>query len=103
MCIRPRTLCCSGREGEAYVPRVRADLAAEASGAALHRAPAVAPKRVTVLGATGSVGTSTLDLIGRNPHLFDVVALTAHSNVEALATLALRHRASLAVVADETR
>ncbi len=48
------------------------------------------------------MGTSTLDLIGRNPHLFEVVALTAHSNVEALAELALRHRASLAVVADET-
>ena len=85
------------------MPRVRADLAAEASGAALHRVPAVAPRRVTVLGATGSVGTSTLDLIGRNPHLFEVVALTAHSNVEALAALALRHRASLAVIADETR
>jgi 1-deoxy-D-xylulose-5-phosphate reductoisomerase len=71
--------------------------------AAVRRAPAGARKRVTVLGATGSVGTNTLDLIGRNPHLFEVVALTAHSNVEALAQLALRHRAALAVVADESR
>ena len=85
------------------MPPVRADLTAETSAAALRRTPAVARKRVTVLGATGSVGTSTLDLIGRNPHLFEVVALTAHSNVEALAELALRHRASLAVVADESR
>jgi 1-deoxy-D-xylulose-5-phosphate reductoisomerase len=54
-----------------------------------------------VLGATGSVGKSTLDLIGRNPHLFEVVALTAHSNVDALAELAQKHHASLAVVADE--
>jgi hypothetical protein len=37
-------------------------------------------RRVTVLGATGSVGQSTLDVIGRNPHLFEVVALTANSN-----------------------
>jgi 1-deoxy-D-xylulose-5-phosphate reductoisomerase len=76
---------------------------AETSAAALRRAPTAVRKRVTVLGATGSVGTSTLDLIGRNPHLFEVVALTAHSNVEALAELAVRHGASLAVVADETR
>ncbi len=84
------------------MPPVRADVTAETSAAALRRTPAVARKRVTVLGATGSVGTSTLDLIGRNPHLFEVVALTARSNVEALAELAVRHRASLAVVADDT-
>jgi 1-deoxy-D-xylulose-5-phosphate reductoisomerase len=83
------------------VPPVRADVTAETSAAALRRTPAVARKRVTVLGATGSVGKSTLDLIGRNPHLFEVVALTAQSNVEALAELAVRHRASLAVVADD--
>ena len=47
-----------------------------------------ATKRISVLGATGSVGTSTLDLIGRTPHLFEVVALTAQSNVEALADCA---------------
>src|SRR5882724_1488306 len=69
--------------------------------AATSRPSAVpAPKRISVLGATGSVGTSTLDLIGRSPHLFQVVALTAQSNVEALAECALRHRAALAVVAD---
>jgi 1-deoxy-D-xylulose-5-phosphate reductoisomerase len=83
------------------VPPVRADVTAETSAAALRRTPTVARKRVTVLGATGSVGKSTLDLIGRNPHLFEVVALTAQSNVEALAELAVRHRASLAVVADD--
>jgi 1-deoxy-D-xylulose-5-phosphate reductoisomerase len=67
------------------------------------REPVPARKRVTVLGATGSVGTGTLDLIGRNPQLFEIVALTAHSNVDALAELALRHRASLAVIGDESR
>jgi 1-deoxy-D-xylulose-5-phosphate reductoisomerase len=83
------------------VPQARTDRMGELSAARARRGTALARKRVTVLGATGSVGTSTLDLIGRNPHLFEVVALTAHSNVEALAQLALRHRALLAVVADE--
>jgi 1-deoxy-D-xylulose-5-phosphate reductoisomerase len=61
------------------------------------------PRRVTVLGATGSVGQSTLDVIGRNPHLFEVMAVTANSNAETLARIAIRHRARLAVLADETR
>jgi 1-deoxy-D-xylulose-5-phosphate reductoisomerase len=69
----------------------------------VRNAAAGAPKRVSVLGATGSVGQSTLDVIGRNPHLFEVVALTANGNARALAELAVRHRARLAVLADESR
>jgi 1-deoxy-D-xylulose-5-phosphate reductoisomerase len=65
------------------------------------RRGAASRKRVSVLGATGSVGKSTLDLIGRNTGLFEVVALTANRDVDGLAELAIRHRASLAVVADE--
>jgi 1-deoxy-D-xylulose-5-phosphate reductoisomerase len=65
-------------------------------------APEPNPRRVTVLGATGSVGKNTLDLVSRNPHLFEVVAVTANRNVEALASLALLHRAKLAVLADES-
>jgi 1-deoxy-D-xylulose-5-phosphate reductoisomerase len=57
-------------------------------------------KRVTILGATGSVGRSTLDLIGRDPDLYQVVALTAHRDVEGLAELARRFRPSVAVIAD---
>lgn len=57
-------------------------------------------KRVTILGATGSVGTSTLDLIERSPEAFDIVALTANSDVANLAAAAIRTRAKLAVVAD---
>ncbi len=87
--------------------QARAGRATGSSAASARRArepaQAQARKRVTVLGATGSVGTGTLDLIGRNPHLFEVVALTAHSNVEALANLAVRHRASLAVIGDDSR
>ena len=58
-------------------------------------------KRVTILGATGSVGTSTLDLIERAPEQFRVVALTANSDVARLAAAAIRTSATRAVVADE--
>jgi 1-deoxy-D-xylulose-5-phosphate reductoisomerase len=68
------------------------------------RLPATAAaKRVSVLGATGSVGQNTLDLIGRNPGMFQVVALTANRNAKQLAELAVRHGAALAVVADASR
>jgi 1-deoxy-D-xylulose-5-phosphate reductoisomerase len=61
----------------------------------------MAMKRVTVLGATGSVGASTLDLIERSPETFEVVALTANCDVDGLAAAARRTRARRAVVADE--
>lgn len=64
--------------------------------------PATDPRRLTVLGATGSVGTSTLDLIARHADDFAVEALTAQTNAAALADLALKHRARLAVIGDET-
>jgi 1-deoxy-D-xylulose-5-phosphate reductoisomerase len=57
-------------------------------------------KRVTILGATGSVGSSTLDLIERAPEQFEVLALTANCDVEKLAQAAIRTNARLAVVAD---
>jgi 1-deoxy-D-xylulose-5-phosphate reductoisomerase len=60
------------------------------------------PRRLTVLGATGSVGTSTLDLIARHADSFAVEVLTAQTNAAALADLALKHRARLAVIGDET-
>ncbi len=58
-------------------------------------------KTITILGATGSVGTSTLDLVEREPDRFRVVALTANCDVTRLAAAAIRTRAELAVVADE--
>ncbi len=61
---------------------------------------ASAPRRISVLGATGSIGESTLDLIGRNASAYRVVALTGGRNVARLAELAILHRAELAVVAD---
>lgn len=59
-------------------------------------------KTVTILGATGSVGGSTLDLIERAPDDFRVLALTANCDVEKLAQAAIRTRAERAVVADES-
>ena len=43
------------------------------------------PRRVTILGSTGSVGCNTIDLIERQPDAFQVEALTAYSNVARLA------------------
>jgi 1-deoxy-D-xylulose-5-phosphate reductoisomerase len=60
----------------------------------------VRPRRISVLGATGSIGESTLDLIGRDPSSYQVVALTGGCNVSRLAELAILHRAELAVIAD---
>lgn len=57
-------------------------------------------KTVTVLGSTGSVGSNTLDLIGRTPEKYRVVALTARSDVEGLAAQIDRFRPDFAVVAD---
>ena len=60
-------------------------------------------KTLSVLGATGSIGTNTLDVVSRHPGAFEVVALTAQSNVAKLAGLAKQHRARIAVIGDETR
>ncbi len=57
-------------------------------------------KTVTILGATGSIGGSTLDLIEREPEKFDVLALTANCDVAKLAAAAIRTNAKRAVVAD---
>jgi 1-deoxy-D-xylulose-5-phosphate reductoisomerase len=62
--------------------------------------PAVRPRCISVLGATGSIGESTLDLIGRDPSAYQVVALTGGCNAARLAELAMLHRAELAVIAD---
>ncbi len=58
-------------------------------------------KTVSILGATGSVGASTLDIIERAPDAFRVVAVTAQTNAAKLAGLARQHRARLAVIGDE--
>lgn len=55
---------------------------------------------VTVLGSTGSIGVSTLDVLSRHPSRFQVVALTAHRDLEQLEAQCRRFRPRLAVMAD---
>lgn len=57
---------------------------------------------VTILGATGSIGLNTLDVIARHPGRFSVFALTANRSWERLVELCRRHRPTFAVVADES-
>jgi 1-deoxy-D-xylulose-5-phosphate reductoisomerase len=56
---------------------------------------------ITVLGATGSIGVSTLDVIRRNSDRYRVVALTANQDVDRLVAQCLEHRPEFAVMADE--
>ncbi|HEX2429547.1 MAG TPA: 1-deoxy-D-xylulose-5-phosphate reductoisomerase [Aestuariivirgaceae bacterium] len=58
------------------------------------------PRRLTLLGATGSIGTSTLEVLAHHPGAFEVEALVANRNLDALARAAGRCRARLAVTAD---
>ncbi|TXC68005.1 1-deoxy-D-xylulose-5-phosphate reductoisomerase [Sphingomonas ginsenosidivorax] len=60
-------------------------------------------RSVTVLGATGSIGNSTLDLINRHPDTFDVDTVTAHRDIVGLAAAARQSNARYAVIADETK
>ncbi len=57
---------------------------------------------VTILGSTGSIGVSTLDVLRRHPDRFRVVALTAHRDVEGLLQQCLSHEPDYAVMADTT-
>jgi 1-deoxy-D-xylulose-5-phosphate reductoisomerase len=60
-------------------------------------------ERICILGSTGSIGENTLDVLARHPDRYQVVALTAHRNVEKLAAQCARFDAKLAVVADTGR
>ncbi len=53
---------------------------------------------ITILGATGSIGLSTLDVVARHPERYRVYALTAHSKVNELAELCLRYQPAVAVI-----
>lgn len=61
------------------------------------------PRRLTILGSTGSIGCNTLDLVARNTDAFEIDALTANENVADLASQAIEHNANLAVIADAAR
>ena len=63
--------------------------------------PSFTPQRVAVLGSTGSIGTSTLDVIAREPGRFQVFALTASTQVDLLLQQCARFRPEFAVLAHE--
>jgi 1-deoxy-D-xylulose-5-phosphate reductoisomerase len=71
-------------------------------GSTLMRSKAATSARVCVLGSTGSIGTSTLDVLSRHPDQFEVFALTAQGRVEALFEQCVRHRPRFAALADRT-
>jgi 1-deoxy-D-xylulose-5-phosphate reductoisomerase len=56
---------------------------------------------VCILGATGSIGGSTLDVLARHPDRFELHAVTANSQVERMAEICRRYRPRIAVMADE--
>ena len=60
-------------------------------------------RRVSIFGATGSIGQNTIDLIARDADAYDVVALTGSSNIAQLASDAIRLNAEIAITADDTR
>ncbi|MDE2002981.1 MAG: 1-deoxy-D-xylulose-5-phosphate reductoisomerase [Betaproteobacteria bacterium] len=60
-------------------------------------------RRLTLLGATGSIGDSTLDVVARHPDRFEVVALAAHRNAGKLLELCRRHRPRVAALHDAGR
>ena len=60
-------------------------------------------KGLCILGATGSIGVSTLDVAARHPHLYKVIALTANSNIDVLFEQCLVHHPQYAVVVNENK
>src|SRR6201986_2401633 len=68
-----------------------------------NRSAAAAVRSVTVLGATGSIGDSTMDLLRASPERYRVEALTGNSNVQGLAKLAREFDARFVAIADPNR
>jgi 1-deoxy-D-xylulose-5-phosphate reductoisomerase len=60
-------------------------------------------KGICILGATGSIGVSTLDVVSRHPEHYKVIALTANKNIDTLFEQCLKHRPSIVVIVDEDK
>jgi 1-deoxy-D-xylulose-5-phosphate reductoisomerase len=60
-------------------------------------------KGICILGATGSIGVSTLDVVARHPDLYNVVALTANKNIDALYEQCLAYSPEVVVIVDEQK
>ncbi len=82
---------------EDRIPLAAARPAGYADG---HADPHAPPRRISILGATGSIGSSTLDLVAHHASDFEIVALTAQSKPLELAACARRHGARMAVIGD---
>ncbi len=87
--MRPRGVCCYGEPMNVGLPFARST-----------PTPVAAPRTVTILGATGSIGASTIDLIKRERANYRVEAVSANRNAVALAKLARELGARFAAVAD---
>jgi 1-deoxy-D-xylulose-5-phosphate reductoisomerase len=61
----------------------------------------MSPTGISILGATGSIGASTLDVLARNPERYHLYAVSAHSRMDRLAEIIRTHRPEHAVVSDE--
>jgi 1-deoxy-D-xylulose-5-phosphate reductoisomerase len=59
-------------------------------------------QHITILGSTGSIGTSTLDVVARHPDRFNIVALSANSQVDLLFRQCVQFKPSYAVLLEET-
>jgi 1-deoxy-D-xylulose-5-phosphate reductoisomerase len=64
--------------------------------------PEVRPRRISILGSTGSIGCNTLDLIRRSPDSYALEALTARSNVELLVAQAFEFKPRMVVIGEES-
>src|SRR5258708_27369349 len=62
-----------------------------------------APRRLTILGSTGSVGRNTVDLICRDPEIYPVEALTARDNVDLLIEQARMLKPRFVAIGEESR
>lgn len=60
-------------------------------------------RRIAILGSTGSIGTQALDVIAANPSLFELFAITGHSNVALLAEQARRFKPNMVIITDEDK
>ena len=75
-------------------------MVSDAAAAETRLDPTSTPRRITILGATGSIGTSTLSVIGERPEAYEVEAVTANANARRLAEVAVATGARIAVIAD---
>ena len=60
-------------------------------------------RRIAILGSTGSIGTQALEVIAANPQLFELFAITGHSNVSLLAQQARQFKPNMVIITDDSK